>query len=822
MSSTRPRRRSGDLEAENEALRAALEEAQQTLEAIQAGQVDALVIDGPAGQRIFSLAGADRPYRALIEQMQEGALILGSDGSIQYCNRAFAAFLRRPLETIAGGLIIQHLMPVELPAFISMLNRARVSSTHGEIAFRTVDGGEICTYVSLTPLADEGEESISMVVTDLTERKHAERLSSSAHFVQSLIEKAPIGVAVLDTQRRYLLANPVYRALARDMLVAGRKMDEVFVPAVVQMVETLVAQVLETGEPVHVPECLIPDGRPSWWNMSLVPLREPSTATTSVLILTEDITEEKAAALRAAEDLERNLSERRRWQAQLQANEDRLRIGLSAARAGVFDMDLATGDAVWSAEHYPLLGLEPNAESPSYALWRRHLHPDDAERVEAELAQATTSGQRYTAEYRVIGGDGTERWVQSQGLIIERTGEPRRMIGALVDITERKETEARLRRSQEALQEADRRKDDFLATLAHELRNPLAPIRNIAQILGSHDLAPHQLQWAQSVIQRQVGQMGMLLDDLLDVARITRGKLDLNRERVTLNDVVDSAVEAARPLLDSRKHTLVVSLPRDVATLDADPLRLSQVFSNLLTNAAKYTNPMGRIELSAYAEAGILCVEVKDNGIGIAPESLGRIFEMFSQIKTAQPRAEPGLGIGLALVQGILELHGGAIEAASEGLGRGSTFTVRLPLAADQTLNRAAASTEAPPATSARRILVADDNEDAANSVAMLLQLSGHDVRVVHGGRAALSMAETFRPDIALLDIGMPELNGYELAKALRREPWGAGISLIAVTGWGQERDRKRAMDAGFDKHLTKPIDPSTLEAVLSNLRDVV
>ena len=378
-------------------------------------------------------------------------------------------------------------------------------------------------------------------------------------------------------------------------------------------------------------------------------------------------------------------------------------------------------------------------------------------------------------------------------------------------ITDRKAAEI-------ALREADQRKDVFLATLAHELRNPLAPIRNAAQMLGSPKLGTEQLQWAQSVIQRQVKHMAWLLDDLLDVARITQGKLDLKRQRVTLNSAVDSAVEAARPLLDSKSHRFSVLLPSELVTLDADPLRLSQVLSNLLTNAAKYTDAGGLIALSGRVEGGILILSVKDNGIGIPEDSLNVIFSMFSQVQSAATRSEGGLGIGLSLVRGLVELHGGTVEAKSEGLGRGSEFIVKLPIETSNSVATPAVDKTAS-ARIGRRILVADDNQDAADSLAMILEMAGHDVRVVHDGPGALTIAQTFRPDTVLLDIGMPLVNGYQVARALRKEAWGTGITLIALTGWGQESDRQQAIEAGFDRHLTKPVDLEALEALLSDGR---
>ncbi|HUQ51572.1 MAG TPA: ATP-binding protein, partial [Gammaproteobacteria bacterium] len=384
--------------------------------------------------------------------------------------------------------------------------------------------------------------------------------------------------------------------------------------------------------------------------------------------------------------------------------------------------------------------------------------------------------------------------------------------------TDRRLAEARLRASEEALRKADQRKDEFLATLSHELRNPLAPIRTAAEMLTLPNLSDEQLAWPRQVIYRQVEHMARLLDDLLDVARITRGKLQLRFQPVDLGTIVDTAVEAARPLITARKHGLTIELPPDLPTFAADPVRLAQVLSNLLTNAAKYTDSPGRIALAARVEGGMLRIAVKDNGIGISPGDLPDIFEMSSQVQDGGSRAEGGLGIGLALVKGLVTLHGGDIEVFSEGTGYGSEFVVTLPCeppAAAQAAEVAPAA-EAAATTVARKILVADDNQDAANTLAMLLRLSGHDVRTAHGGEAALTLASAFQPDIALLDIGMPDLNGYEVARQLRRTDCGKDLRLIALTGWGQDEDKRRALDAGFDHHLTKPVDPRRLDALLA------
>jgi signal transduction histidine kinase len=372
-----------------------------------------------------------------------------------------------------------------------------------------------------------------------------------------------------------------------------------------------------------------------------------------------------------------------------------------------------------------------------------------------------------------------------------------------------------LRATESALREADHRKDLFLATLAHELRNPLAPIRTAAQVLASPTLAPQKIQWAQSVIQRQVRHMALLLDDLLDIARITRGKLELKKTHVALTEVVDAAVEAARPLIDDKKHHLTVRLPAEELVLNADPLRLSQILSNLLTNAAKYTDPAGDIEVAASLQGDSLLLAVKDNGIGIASNALKGIFDMFSQIDGASSRSDGGLGIGLSLVKGLVALHGGSIEAHSDGPGRGSEFAIRLPVAPHRASEQPADHVRVPAVAAGRRIMIVDDNKDAGDALAMLLELSNHEVQVAYSGRGALTLAHSFRPEVAFIDIGMPDLNGYEVAQALRLEPWGAQIRLVALTGWGQHDDRQRAKAAGFDLHITKPVDSGAIEPLL-------
>jgi PAS domain S-box-containing protein len=388
------------------------------------------------------------------------------------------------------------------------------------------------------------------------------------------------------------------------------------------------------------------------------------------------------------------------------------------------------------------------------------------------------------------------------------------------DFIHRCRLEQELQQGEEALRDADRRKDEFLALLAHELRNPLAPIRYTLAANRKSGRTPEQRKRAEEIIERQVTHMSRLLDDLLDVSRVTRSTLELKMNPTELTLVVGSAIETARPILDTKHHSLSVELPKQAVRLEADAVRLAQVFSNLLINAAKYTDPGGHIQLRAAREGDEIVVAVRDDGIGISADMMPRLFEMFSQAQAALGRAEGGLGIGLSLVRGLVTLHGGSVEAHSDGPGCGSEFIVRLPA---RTPPEEPADIEveadAPVAGAGMKILVVDDNRDAADACAALLELSGHHVQTAYTGRRALELAEAFRPHVLLLDIGLPDLDGYQLAAKVRATPWGRGIILIAATGWGQEEDRRRAFDAGFDHHLTKPIAAETVESLLQSLR---
>ncbi|MFL5340760.1 MAG: PAS domain S-box protein [Gemmataceae bacterium] len=510
----------------------------------------------------------------------------------------------------------------------------------------------------------------------------------------------------------------------------------------------------------------------------------------------------------AASKVARDITDRNRAEAALRESNRRFRMALASGAVTAFEQDTDLR-YTWV---YP--------QDPAFP-------QNNIGRTDAELLPAEDGAELMRLKRQVLETQQPLRCTIRAGLPHEARyydllAEPRydstgRLVGiggAALDITAQKRTE-------EALREADRRKDEFLAVLAHELRNPLAPVRSALQIMRLAGDNRYAVEQARSMMERQVQQMVRLVDDLLDVSRITRGNVELKKERVALSSVVATAVETSRPLIEAARHELHVAIPAETVELEADATRLAQVLSNLLNNAAKYSDPGGKIWVTAQRDGPQVEVGVRDTGIGIPREMLPRVFDLFTQVDRGSDKTQGGLGVGLSLVRNLVEMHGGSVSAHSDGPGRGSEFTIRLPLAAERPA--AAGGPNGPQAGAAarpmRRVLVVDDNTDAALALGMLLRMLGHDVRTAPDGPAALEEVAEFRPEVAFLDIGMPGMSGYDLARQLRATPGGESTFLVALTGWGQAEDRRYAHEAGFDEHLTKPADPAKLVELLHTTR---
>ena len=510
----------------------------------------------------------------------------------------------------------------------------------------------------------------------------------------------------------------------------------------------------------------------------------------------------------------RDITEQKKAEEKLYESEERFRLLAENMDQVFWFIELEPERFIYLSPAFEQLwGLSVGALYENPRLWLEKIHPEDRASVQRAFEDWIEGrADTYHIEYRTLPGDGTIRWVNVRGIVIGfKNGRPCKLSGIATDITERKRVE-------EERREADRRKDEFIATLAHELRNPLAPIRNVISLLQLQGSLDPQVHHARDVISRQIDHLTRLIDDLLDVSRITSDKLELRMERVSLAEVVNLAVESSHPLIDQHHHKLSILLPGKPIYLHADKPRLAQVIMNLLSNAAKYTSAGGRITLSAERHGDEVTVRVRDNGIGIAPEQLSQIFDMFYQANRSYEELHGGLGIGLTLVRRLVEMHGGQVEAHSEGSNQGSEFVVRLPIFAKQPETQREIPSAEATRTIGRRILVVDDYGENAETLAELLRFEGHEVKIANDGLKAVEMAEKFRPAVVLLDIGMPKLNGYEAARKIRAQPWGQTMVLIAVTGWGAAHDRERSREAGFNAHLLKPVNYPELAKLIADI----
>ena len=516
----------------------------------------------------------------------------------------------------------------------------------------------------------------------------------------------------------------------------------------------------------------------------------------------------------------RDVTDAKRSEELLRASEERCRLALDAAELGMWHVEPTSGAITTDARFRAIFGA--NREWSNYQQVFADIHPDDSADVQIAMAAAIRleNAIPYAVECRIVQPGGTVRWVFLNGRSsTEGAGVTRRVTsfnGTIADITDRKRDEQERERMVARLREDDQRKDEFLATLAHELRNPLAPIRNGLQIMRLTQGDANATEQVRSMMKRQLGQMVHLIDDLFDLSRISRGKIELRKERLELAKAIQQAIEASRPSIAQAEHALLIKFPPGPIYVDADLTRLAQVFSNLLNNAAKFTERGGRIQLTMQQIGTEAVVSVQDNGIGIPIHMLPHVFDMFTQIDGNSDKPKSGLGVGLSIVKRLVEMHGGSVQALSDG--HGSEFIVRLPMAFS--LAGDALTDKAIPAcpTTRLRILVVDDNVDAAESLAMMLTMMGNQTLTAHDGLEALDIAAMFKPDVMLLDIGMPKLNGYEVGRHIRQEPWGKHIVLIALTGRCQEEDKRQSLEAGLDFHLIKPVLPEYLEKLLATV----
>jgi len=693
----------------------------------------------------------------------------------------------------ADGTPITH---AECPMAVSLREGRPVRGV--ELIVERPDGTRIACMPYPTPLRRPDGTIVGglNLLVDISDRRRAEEdLRDIEQRFAQFMHNLPGLAWIKDRHGRYVYANDAAeRAFATppgDLL--GRTDREIFPPSTAAEFEANDLRVLESDCGIQTIETLEhDDGAVHHSIVSKFPIQGRDGTTTLVGGVAFDVTELKQTeqALRRSEAWFRTLAE--------------------ASPALIWRLDPA-GDFTYVNPPY----LEYFGRHEDELLdrgWFPLLHPEDASAYMAAVNTAQRDRGRLQAAVRVRHRNGDWRWIESYALpLFSDDGEYLGHIGTSLDITERKQVE-------KALSEADSRKDEFLAMLAHELRGPLAPIRNSIEIM--RQMAVPATGDVVQTLDRQVSHLVRLVDDLLDVSRISRGRIELRRERLDIRTIVEHAVEAVRPLCRDFDQSLTVDLPAQPAFVDGDPARLAQVLGNLLSNSSKFTNRGGRISIgvddASSAPPASVVVRVRDTGIGIAPEQIARIFDLFMQVDTSLERVSGGLGIGLTLVRSLVAMHGGTVEVRSDGVGQGSEFIVRLPRIDAQPISKRRKSDAVPARVLARRILVVDDNRDSADSLCRLLRLGGHEAVAAYDGLEAVESAASFLPDIILLDIGLPKLNGFEAARRIRQRQADACPVLVALTGWGQDSDRRASREAGFDAHLVKPVDDATLNRLLA------
>ena len=776
-------------------------------------------------------------------------ILVSVDDHIVYASPAADAMLGPgPAGGLLGHPTLALAAPDERDALRDRMRHAAAGAFTplGELAMCRADGRRFDAELTCGPLAWDGMHAIQLLVRDISERKHTQtrlqasdrrlaaelqemnrlhelsnRLLATRDLRSALDEVLDAAILLLDADYGSIqLYNPHKKGLE---IVVQRGFPQAFLDTfrlVSAEDNSACGRALRSGARIVIEDVLTDEEYTNFRDIAAAagyravqstPLLVPGGPVLGMLSThfrsPHRPSEHQFRLLDLYARQACELVDRLRSEQALRESEDRFRRALQPRNVGIVFITTQgviheANDAFLAMSGYTRADLADGGLG-----WERLTPPEWHDAARGSLAEFRDTGVLDPREHDLLRKDGS-RWYAlcSATRIADSEG-----VGYLIDITDRK-------RAEQALRDADRRKDEFLATLAHELRNPLAPISNAMYLLRAEGAHRRRADQVVDMVQRQVHQIVRLVDDLLEVSRITRGKIELRRESVELADVIAAAVETTRPQLDRGGQHLHLDLPPTPLPLDADKARLTQVFSNLLNNAAKYSQRGGEIRVEARAEDGQACVTVSDAGIGIVPELLPRVFDLFVQGENATADAQGGLGIGLTMARSLVELHGGTIEVNSGGRGCGCAFTVRLPLAPPVPAS-AGADAVRPGALAGQRVLVVDDNHDAADSLALLLETYGAEVRVAYGGRAALTAVETWMPHAAVIDLGMPDMDGCRVAERIRADARLAGLRLIALTGWGQSADRARSRAAGFDAHLTKPAEIGTLTAALAEAK---
>jgi PAS domain S-box-containing protein len=774
---------------------------------------------GEAMRRVRIRASERRELlQVTLSSIGDAVITTDNNGRITYLNAVAESLtgwkqadaLGQPLDTVFRIVNEATRRPVENPAARALREGVVVGLANHTLLIQK-DGGECPVDDSVAPIRDElGRVSgCVLIFRDVTAQRRREQEKASelltARLLASIVESSDDAIVSKSLGGIIQSWNAAAERLfgyTADQAV-GRHISLVIPPERIAEEDAILAS-LRAGQRIDhfETERQRSDGRRIQVSLTISPVRDAGGAIVGASKIVRDITDRKRAE-----------AEQQKFVTLIENSTDF--IGMCDLNGIPFFINRAG---------LTMVGLDDieQARQTSIATF---FFPEDQPRIMQEFFPSVLETGHGEIEVRFRHfKTGEAHWMAYKVLTLPGAdGRPVAFATVSQDVTERKRLEDSLRRVAGELSEADRRKNEFLAMLAHELRNPLAPIANAVRVLRLGDGDERSVREASEMLERQVGLMVRLVDDLLDMSRITRGKIELRKRRVELAPIIGQAVEATRALYKSMNHELTVTLPPQPVYLYADSTRLTQVVGNLLNNACKFTGKGGHVWLTVEYEGAQAIIRVRDNGIGIAAQQIPQLFDMFTQVDTSPERSQDGLGIGLTLVKSLVEMHDGTVEARSDGLGRGSEFVVHLPtlVEASEPLSEKTVDEEAvsePAQALRRRILVVDDNEDAAEWLATLLNLTGHETYVARDGVEAIRAAERLLPDVVLLDIGLPALDGYEVCRRIREQPWGRDLVLVAVTGWGQEEDRQKSREAGFDRHLIKPVDDQVIMSLLASL----